>query len=157
MASYVRSQALSNSVLDLSVDQPYQVVNNQGPLPWDAPNRLLAWAYLPLPWKKWSIGILADARSGFPFSIVDEHGQVVGAVNSQRYPPNFDLNLRVERLFQYRNYRFSLGAGVNNLTDQPNYVAVNNTVGSPQFLQFLGPEGRHFVLRIRFFGRTGGK
>jgi hypothetical protein len=31
---------------------------------------------------------------------------------------------------------------------------VNNAIGTPQFLQFLGDEGRHFVVRIRFFGRT---
>jgi len=34
---------------------------------------------------------------------------------------------------------------------------VNNTAGSPQFLQFYGEEGRHFVARIRFFGRASGK
>ncbi len=28
-------------------------------------------------------------------------------------------------------------------------------IGAPQFLQFLGDEGRHFVVRIRFFGRAG--
>jgi hypothetical protein len=27
-------------------------------------------------------------------------------------------------------------------------------VGAPQYLQFLGDEGRHFVVRVRFFGRA---
>ena len=52
-----------------------------------------------------------------------------------------------------RGYRFALRGGVDNLTSARNPTAVNNTVGSPQFLQFYGYEGRHFVLRIRFFGR----
>jgi hypothetical protein len=32
-------------------------------------------------------------------------------------------------------------------------TGVYNTLGAPQFMQFLGDEGRHLVLRIRFFGK----
>jgi hypothetical protein len=53
-----------------------------------------------------------------------------------------------------RGYGFGLRGGVDNLTNQANPTAVNNAIGTPQFLQFLGDEGRHFVVRIRFFGRT---
>jgi hypothetical protein len=156
MVSYTRSQAVSNAVLNLRVDQTTQVVNNLGPMPWDAPNRFLASAYLPVPrFKNWAMAILVDARSGFPFSLVDQAGNVVGAVDSQRYPANFDLNLHLERQFVLRGYRFALRGGFNNITDHANPTAVNNVVGAPQFLQFLGTEGRHFVLRIRFFGRGG--
>ena len=80
---------------------------------------------------------------------------ISGAVNSQRYPFNFDLNLAIERMVTLRGYRFALRGGVNNLTDHKNPTAVNNVIGSPQYLQFLGDEGRHFVVRIRFFGRAG--
>ena len=45
----IPSRAVSNAVLDVSVDQPLQVANNFGRMPWDAPNRLLGWGYLPLP------------------------------------------------------------------------------------------------------------
>jgi hypothetical protein len=31
---------------------------------------------------------------------------------------------------------------------------VNNVSGAPGFLEFLGDEGRHFVVRIRFLGRA---
>jgi hypothetical protein len=54
-----------------------------------------------------------------------------------------------------RGYRFALRGGVDNLTDRLNPTAVNNVVGAPGFGGFLGDEGRHFVLRIRFFGRAG--
>jgi hypothetical protein len=155
MVSYTRSQAVSNAVLNLTVDQTKQVVNNLGPMPWDAPNRFLASAYLAVPrFKNWAVAILADARSGFPFSVVDQAGNVIGAVDSRRYPGNFDLNLHIERQFVFRGYRFALRGGFNNITDHANPTAVNNVIGAPQFLQFIGTEGRHFVLRIRLFGRA---
>jgi hypothetical protein len=156
MASYTRSSATSNAVLNLSVDQTMQVLNNFGAMPWDSPNRYLGTAYLPVPrFKEWAIAVLADARSGFPFSVVDQNGTVSGAVNSRRYPSNFDLNVHLERRFTLHGYRFALRGGLNNVLDRLNPTAVNNTIGSPQFLQFFGHEGRHFVVRIRFFGRAG--
>jgi hypothetical protein len=85
--------------------------------------------------------------------VVDELSQVAGAVNSRRFPTNFDLNLHLERRFTFRGYRLGLRAGFNNITNHRNPTAVNNVIGSPQYLQFLGDEGRHFVLRLRVFGR----
>ena len=157
MASYTRSRALSNAVLDPNSPQPLQVLPNLVPMPWDAPNRVLGWAYLPLPWKNWAIAALADMRSGFPFSVRDQSGPIIGAVDSYRYPLNFDLNLAIERMFTFHGYRFALRGGIDNATNQANPTAVNNVAGLPQFLQFLGNEGRHFVVRIRFFGRVGTK
>ena len=124
-------------------------------MPWNAPNRVLAWSYLPLPWKNWAVSLLADMRSGYPFSVRDQTGVVVGAVDSYRYPLNFDLNLALERMVTFHGYRFALRGGADNLTDHRNPTAVNSVYGSPQYLQFLGDEGRHFVVRIRFFGRAG--
>jgi hypothetical protein len=155
MASYTRSRAVSNAVLDPNTPQPLQVLPDFVPTPWDAPNRLLAWAYLPLPWKNWAVSALADMRTGFPFSVRDQSGLVVGAVDSYRYPLRFDLNLAIERMVTLRGYRFALRGGVDNATNQANPTAVNNVTGAPQFLKFLGAEGRHFVVRIRFFGRAG--
>jgi hypothetical protein len=155
MASYTRSRALSNAVLDPNASEPLQVLSGQVAMPWDAPNRLLAWGYLPLPRKNWAVSVLADMGSGFPFSVRDQTGAVVGSVDSHRYPMNFDLNLAIERTVTLRGYRFALRGGVNNLTGQTNPTAVNNVVGAPGFLQFLGAEGRHYVVRIRFFGRAG--
>jgi len=153
-ASYTRSQATSNAVLDLKVDQVLQVQDNLGPMPWDAPNRFLGWLYAPLPLKNWFVSMLCDARTGFPYSIVDQSGVVVGGVDSQRYPFNLDLNLYLERRFTFRGRRFALRAGINNITDSRNPTAVYNVLGAPAFGQFLGDEGRHVQVRIRFFGRT---
>jgi len=156
-ASYTHSRALSNAVLDPSTAQPLQVLTNLVPMPWDAPNRILAWAYLPLPWKNWAISALADMRTGFPFSVRDQTGIVAGAFDSYRYPLNFDLNLAIERMVTLHGYRFALRGGMDNIADRANPTAVNNVIGAPQFRQFLGNEGRHFVVRIRFFDRAGKK
>jgi len=64
------------------------------------------------------------------------------------------LNLAIERTLTLHGYRFALRIGANNMLDRLNPTAVNNVVGSPQFLQFYGGEGRHFVARVRFFGRA---
>ena len=157
MASYTRSRALSNAVLDPSTSIPLQVLTNLVPMPWDAPNRFLGWAYLGLPWKNWSISGLADLRSGYPFSIRDQTGLVSGTVDSHRYPINFDLNIAIERMITLAGYRFALRGGMDNIINQANPTAVNNVIGAPQFLQFLGDEGRHFVVRVRFFGRAAVK
>jgi hypothetical protein len=162
MASYTRSRALSNAVLDPNTSQPLQVLPNLVPMPWDAPNRLLTWAYLPLPQgrllsrftKNWSVSAMADMRTGFPFSVRDQTGLIAGAVDSYRYPMHFDLNISIERMLTLRGYRFALRGGVDNLTNQRNPTAVNNVIGTPQFPQFFGYEGRHYVVRIRFFGRA---
>jgi hypothetical protein len=154
MASYTRSRAVSNAVLDPNTVQSLQVLPNFVPMPWDAPNRVLAWGYLPLPWKNWAISTLADLRTGFPFSARQANGLIVGNVDSYRYPLNFDLNIAIERMITFHGYRFALRGGMDNVTNQANPTAVNNVTGDPQFLQFLGDEGRHFVARIRFFGRV---
>ena len=157
MASYTRSRAHSNALLDFNAATPLQVLPGLVPMPWDSPNRILAWSYLPLPWKNWSWATLVDARTGFPFSVREESGVIQGPVNSYRYTFHFDLDLAIERMVTLGGYRFALRGGANNLTNARNSTAVNNVIGSPQYLQFFGDEGRHFVVRIRFFGRAGGK
>jgi hypothetical protein len=153
MASYIRSSAVSTAIFGQNIDQPLNLTNNIGPMPWDTPHRFLSWAYLPLPWKKWAISYFMEGRSGFPFSVQDAQGNVIGPVNSFRFPFNFDLNLHVERRFELHGHRFAIRAGINNITGHRNPTGVYNTVGTPQFMQFIGDEGRHGVLRIRFFGK----
>ncbi len=157
MATYTRSSTQSNALLQMNAAEPLAILPNFVPMPWDAPNRFLAWAYFPLPWKNWAIAALADARTGFPFSAQEQSGAISGQPDSVRFPFNFDLNLGIERMVTFRGRRFALRAGVDNLTGNRNPGGVNNTIGSPQFLQFVGYEGRHFVARIRFFGRAAKK
>lgn len=155
MASYTRSLATSNSVVDVNIDQPTVVSLDTGRLPWDAPNRFLTWGYLPSPFQNWAIAYLFETRTGFPFSVVDQVGRIVGAPDSYRYPDYLNLNLHLEWTTHLFGYRFALRGGLNNITNHNNYTLVNDTLGSPNFLAFYGSTGRHFVVRIRWLGRVG--
>jgi hypothetical protein len=153
-ASYTHSLARSNGLLDNSPLAPLQLLPNLISVPWDVPNRVLAWAYFPLPFKNWAASLVADAAGGFPFSAQDQTGLIVGAPESHHYPLHFEIDASLERIVTLRGYRFALRGGVNNVTGRQNPTAVNNVFGAPQFLQFYGSEGRHFVVRIRFFGHA---
>lgn len=154
MVSYTRSAAVSNAVIEHSVDQPVTVGIDTGPLPWNAPNRLLSWGYLPAWRKNWAIAYLLDWRSGFPFSVQDQYGQIVGNVDSHRFGQFFELDLFVERQFTVRTYRLAARAGFNNITGHQNSNVVDNVVGSPTFLHEYGGQSRALNFRLRFLGRT---
>jgi hypothetical protein len=154
MASYTRSRTHSNEVLDPSLEQTLLLgPNNAGPLPWDAPNRFLSWGYLPTWWKNWAVAYLLEERTGFPFSIQHDNGQLIGAPDSYRFPDYFNVNLHLEWRFHLRKYRFGIRGGVDNLTNHRNPTVVNDTLESPSFLTFYGSEGRHYQARLRWLGK----
>jgi hypothetical protein len=129
MASYVRSRARSTAALDLSADTALLVDENAGRLPWDAPHRVLSWGYLPTFWRDWAVAYLAEYRTGFPFSVQNELGQIQGGVNSWRYPNFFELNLHIEKRFHFRGQRWALRMGANNILGRRNPNVVNNNIG----------------------------
>ena len=153
MVSYTRGRAISNAVVDRSIDQPLVVTDNSGPLPWDAPNRLLSWGYLPTWWKNWAIAYLLDWHSGFPFSVQDQYGQLVGVVDDHRFRQFFELNFFAERQLTVRGYRLALRGGFNNITGHFNPNIVDNVVGGPTYLQESGGQSRALNFRVRFLGR----
>jgi hypothetical protein len=154
MASYIRSSTRSNAALDVSIDQPAVIPDNSGPLPWDTPNRLLSWGYLPTPWKNWAAAYLMEWRTGFPYSIFGGDGTVIGGVNSQRFPAYFDLNLHAERRFTVHGYVLALRGGVNNVTGRQNPTVVNSILGAPNYGTYYGGSGRAVTFRLRWLGRN---
>lgn len=153
LASYIRSSARSNAAADITVDQPYVVMSNSGPMAWDTPNRFLTWGYVPTPWKNWALAYLTEWRTGFPYSVIGEDGRVQGGVNSQRFPAYFQLNLHAEwKLRMWGNF-WALRGGVNNVTGRKNPIVVNNIVGAQDFMHFYGGFGRSFTMRVRWLGR----
>jgi hypothetical protein len=152
LAAYTRSRANSNAVLDPNIDNPVFGRQAGGPLPWDAPNHFITWGWMPLV-KKFDFAYSLDWRSGFPFSVVNEQQQLVGALNSHRFPAYFTLNAHLERRFTVFSYYLALRAGFNNVTNRENPSVVNNNVDSLQFLTFGGTQQRAFTGRIRFLGR----
>lgn len=153
LASYTRSRAFSNSVVDASVDDPLLVDNNAGRLPWDTPNRFVSWGIVPFK-KIYSIAYLVECRDGFPFNVADEEGRLVGRLNERRLPLFFNLNLHLERKFALFGQRWAWRAGANNLTNRSNPTVVNSNTASQNFLRYSGGQHRAFVLRIRWLGRT---
>jgi hypothetical protein len=153
MANYTWSRSRSNAVLDISADNPAIVNVNTGPLPWDAPHRALGWAYVPTFWKNWAIASLVEYRTGFPFSVVNEAGGIVGTPNSYRYPQFFELNLSLERRFEFHRQRWAARAGFVNITNHRNYNTVNNDINSPEFMTFSGGQSRAFNFRFRWLGK----
>lgn len=153
MVSYVRSRARSSNVLDIGSDTPLLVNANAGMLPWDTPHRLMGWGYVPTFLKNWAVAYLVDYRTGFPFSVQDDAGQVIGGVNSWRYPDFFELNLHLEKRFEFRGQRWAGRVGMNNLTGHRNPNTVDNIIGTPQFMSFYGGQSRAVQVRIRWLGK----
>ncbi|MBI4904883.1 MAG: TonB-dependent receptor [Acidobacteria bacterium] len=153
-ASYTRSRALSNAVVDVSVEDPIIVTQNIGPMPWDSPHRLQGWGYLPLLRRNWAVAFLLDTRSGYPFSVQGSDSRIVGDVNSRRFPLYFELNVHIERKFQFRGHQWAWRIGANNITGRINPDTVNNIVDSSQYLRFYGGTGRAFNARIRWLGKV---
>jgi hypothetical protein len=152
MVSYTRSMAESNAVIERTVDQPLSVSADTGPLPWDAPNRVLSWGYLPSWSKSWAFAYLLDWHSGFPFSTQDPYGQLVGAVDDRRFPTYFELNLFIERILSIRGYRVALRAGFNNITGHFNPTVVDNVLGGSTYLREYGGQARALNFQMRFLG-----
>jgi hypothetical protein len=157
-ASYTRSSARTNAALDyvptVSVLGPQQ----GGPLPWDVPNRLISWGWLPFPLprlrKSWDIVYALDWHSGFPFTPVNANRQVVGAAGSAKFPDYVSFSPGIEWKFHLRGAYFGLRGVIENATDNKNPYAVNNVVDSPQYGTFSQYLGRALTARIRLIGRV---
>ncbi len=151
-ASYVRSRARSNEVLEFSLDNPVFSSQAGGALPWDAPNRLISWGLLPLK-RGFELAYSLDWRTGFPFNAVDQDDRLAGSPNSFRFPTFFTLNTLLERRVHLLGMLWAVQAGFDNITNHRNPGAVNNNVDSPQFLTFSNFQGRALTGRIRLLGR----
>ena len=151
-ASYVRSSARSNAIVDFSVDNPVFSPQAGGPLPWDAPNRFLSWGWVPF-WWKCDLAYSLDWHTGFPFSVVNENQQLVGPPGSMRFPAYFSLNMTLERRFTFLGYQLALRAGFDDITNRHNAAFVDNNRDSPTFLTYTGIQGRALTARLRILGR----
>jgi hypothetical protein len=151
--SYTRSRAYSNSALDISADDPIVFSNTAGRLPWDVPNRLVSWGSLPVS-RRLTFFYLVEWRDGLPFSVHDDEGRQVGSFNNWRAPRFFSLNTHVEASVSLFGHRWALRPGVDNVTNHPNYILVNENIASPDFLHFYGRQPRKFVVRVRWLGKA---
>ncbi len=152
LASYSRSSARTNRAVDFRLDNLLVAGQGEGPLSWDAPNRLISWIWMPLI-RKFDLAAFVEWRDGFPFSVVNDNQELVEPPNGRRFPAYFNLNLHLERRFTFLHYQWALRAGYNNITGHANPNVVNNNVDSPHFLAFAGGQHRALTARVRFLGR----
>jgi hypothetical protein len=155
-AAYTRSYAHTNAAIDYVPTVSLLGPQQSGPLPWDAPNRLISWGWLPfaVPWfkKNWDFVYTVDWRSGFPFTSINANRQVVGAPGSKRFPDFLSLSPGLEWRFHLRGAYFGLRGILENATDRQNPSIVNNVVDSPAYGTFSQPFGRALTARLRLIG-----
>jgi len=151
--SYTHSSARTNAALNyLPTPSPLGPQQN-GPLAWDVPNRVVSWGWLPVPFarlrKRWDFVYLFDGHTGFPYTAVNATGEVAGAAGAYRFPEFVNFSPGLELKFHFRGQYWGLRGVMENATNSGNPAVVNNVVDSPEFGTFSEPEGRAFTARIR--------
>ena len=151
--AYTHSTAHTNSAIDYVPTISFLGPQQSGPLPWDSPNRILSWGWLPfdVPWfrKNWDFVYTLDWHTGFPYTSVDVNDLVVGAADSRRFPSNTNFSPGLEWRFHFRGSYFGLRGVIENITNAGNYAVVNDNVDSPQYGTFTEPFGRALTARLR--------
>jgi hypothetical protein len=161
---YTHSSARSNAAVNYSLENPIFSSQLPGPMDWDTPDRVHTWGWVPLPnqflpsslrflTNETTAVYLVEYRTGFPFSVVDQDGFLSGMPNSWRFPSYFNINLHLERRFHVLHYLWAWRFGFNNLTNNGNPNAVNNVLGSPEFLTYARGQARAFTVRLRLLGK----
>ncbi len=158
MGSYTRSSAHSSQALDFNVDSPILSPQQPGPYPWDTPNRFLTWGYLPffkLPvLHQLEVAYSAEARTGFPFALLNDQQELISPPGADRYPYYFALNLQLEKRFHLFGYYLALRGGFDNITDRCNPYVVDSVIDASHLTPtFTACQGRSFTSRIRLLGR----
>jgi outer membrane receptor protein involved in Fe transport len=148
-ASYTRSKAYGdlNDFNQFFGNDPIAVIqpNQRGRLPFDAPNRVLAWADLAAPWK-FTVSPVLDVHTGFPYSTIDQYREFVGPRNELRFPRFVSTDLQVLRQIRlpFKEKHAKVGFGVFNLFNRANYRDVQNDIDSPRSGEFFNGAGRTF-------------
>lgn len=147
-ASYVWSKAHGdlNMVNNFIGDLPAFVIrpNEYGPLPWDTPHRFLVYGQFRMP-SDINVSPSLEIRSGFPYSVVNEQLDFVGARNrAERFPTFISLDAQVTKGFRlpvFDKHMARVGVAVFNITNHFNPRDVQNNLGSRSFGQFYNSLG----------------
>jgi hypothetical protein len=156
--------ANTNAVLDYSIENPIFSPQSSGPLPWDAPNRLLLWGWAPLD-KNWfphfaqriigqtNLELLFDYHTGFPFSATTETGYIFGQPDGFRFPTYSTLNVGLERIFTFHRFLWAGRVAMVNVMNELDSNVVNSDADSTKFMTFGRGQARAVNFRLRLLGR----
>jgi hypothetical protein len=148
-ASYVHSRAFGdlNDFNQFFGNNPQAVIqpNERARLPFDAPNRFIAWSEIAGPWKL-TVAPLLDIHTGFPYSTINEARQFVGPRNEWRFPRFVSTDFQVWRQIRLpiKEKHARIGFGAFNVFNHPNYRDVQNNLDSDRFGSFFNGVGRTF-------------
>src|SRR5262249_60733131 len=96
--SYPHSRAYGdlNDFNQFFGNDPQAVIqpNQRARLPFDAPNRFLAWGEFQAPWKL-TVAPVIDVHTGFPYSVINPSREFVGPRNEMRFPRFASHDLQV--------------------------------------------------------------
>lgn len=148
--SYVRSRTRGD-LNDFNTyfgdfSEPVIRENQYSNLPFDVPNRLIAWGTISLP-HRFSIAPIFEVRSGFPYAVRDAQQDFVGVRNSDqtRFPTFLSLDAEFAKEVQVtKKYAVRLSLKVFNLTNQFNPRDVHANTADPLFGQFFASYHRAF-------------
>lgn len=152
-ASYTHSSATTNAALDYVPTVSFVGPQQSGPLPWDLPNRLISWGWVPflLPKfkKSWDFVYTMNWQTGFPYTSLNAGYEVVGTPGSRRFPDYVSFSPGLEWKFHFRGAYFGLRGIMENATNRQNPAVVYNVVDSPLYGTFSQYLGRALTARIR--------
>jgi hypothetical protein len=148
-ASYVRSKAFGNlNDFNQFFGNSATVVINpdeQGRLPFDAPNRFLAWGQFDAPFKLAVLPVL-DVHTGFPYSNINQQREFVGPRDSERFPRFASLDLQITRPIKIplsgERLKARVGFSVFNLLNRFNPRDVQSNVDSYRYDAMFNGVGR---------------
>lgn len=146
--SYVHSRAYGdlNDFNQFYGNYANPVINpdERGRLPWDAPNRFLAWGQFEAPFK-FTILQVFDLHTGFPYSLIDQSREFVGPRDSERLPRFASLDMQVTRPIRLpftEKVKARIGFSVFNLLNRFNPRDVQSDIDSARFGAMFNGVGR---------------
>jgi hypothetical protein len=145
--SYVWSRARGdlNTADNFLGDFPALVIrpNQYGPLSFDAPHRFLAYGEIKAPYEI-TIAPSLEIRSGFPFSLVNDRLDFIGARNQAgRFPTFISLDAQILKGFKvpFLDKSARAGVAVFNITNHFNPRDIQNNTGSLHVGEFFNSLG----------------
>jgi hypothetical protein len=147
--SYVRAAARGdlNSADSFigSLRDPFVRLNQYGPTSRDMLNRIIGWVAVPFVWHT-TLSLVAEWRTGAPFSAIDETWDYVGARNSRRFPAYKTVHVSVARDVHLAGQRVRIYVRLYQALNLFNPVEVQNNITSPAFGTFYSTLTRRFAI-----------
>ncbi len=153
-ASYVHSRTWGdlNDFVSIYGDlrEPVIYANEYSRQAFDTPNRFLVWGVINMP-HAFTVAPTVEYRNGFPYTVIDEHQNVVGQRNQGgRYPDLMTFDLAVTKDLRMLKHRVRVGLQVFNLTDHFNPQDVQNNLASPSYGDYANSVGRQVRAKFVF-------